>query len=104
MATQFRVQSAECRVQSRVQSSECGVLFLRSTLHSAPCTLHCFLQDPAHPPHLVEAVVQRREAETHQVGRPEIADDRARDQRLHHRVAIGMGEDDVAAALARVVR
>ena len=41
--------------------------------------------------HLGEAVVERREAEAHQVGRAEIADDAARDQRLHHRIAVAGG-------------
>ena len=49
-------------------------------------------------------VVERREAEAHQVGRAEIADHAARDQRLHDRIAFGVGEDDVAAALRRVAR
>ena len=49
-------------------------------------------------PDVLEAVVERREAEADQVGRAKIADHAARDQRLHDRIALRVGEDDVAAA------
>src|SRR4051812_16879214 len=49
--------------------------------------------------HIDIARVERRETETQQVGRAEIADDAARDQRLHDRVATArVGEADLAAA------
>ena len=40
-----------------------------------------------------EAVVERREAEAHQIGRAEIADYAARDQRLDHRIAFRDGRN-----------
>jgi hypothetical protein len=48
--------------------------------------------------------VQRCKAEAQDVGRAEVADHAARDQRLHHRPRLGMGEADLAAALRRVAR
>ena len=52
----------------------------------------------------LEAIVKRREAEADEVGRAEIADHAAGDQCLHDRIAIGVGEADLAAALRRIAR
>ena len=55
-------------------------------------------------PDLLIPVVKRGEAEADEVGRAEIADHAAIDQRLHDRIALGMGEHDVAAASRGVAR
>jgi hypothetical protein len=49
-------------------------------------------------------VVQWAKSEAHDVGRTEIADHAARDQRLHRGVALGVAERDLAAAGLRVAR
>src|SRR4051794_22933958 len=51
--------------------------------------------------HLGVAVVERRKGDADQVRGAEVADDAARDQGLHDRIALGMREHDVAAALRR---
>src|SRR4051794_26061776 len=48
------------------------------------------------------AIVERSETEAHEVGRAEVADHSAGNQRLHHGIALRMSEDDVAAPQERV--
>ena len=50
-----------------------------------------FAEDVGGADDVVRLVVERREAEAHQVGRAEIADHLALDQRLHHRIAVRDG-------------
>ena len=51
-----------------------------------------------------EARVERREAESQEVRRPEVSDHVAGDQRLHHRVGVLVGEGDLAAAQGGIAR
>ena len=54
-------------------------------------------------PDIDEARIQRGEAKTQDIGRPEISDDSPADQRLHDLVAMRrVREGDLAAALRRV--
>src|SRR4029078_4066884 len=55
-------------------------------------------------PNIGIADIERREAETDDVGRAEIADHALRDQGLHHRIAVIAMERHLAAALFRIAR
>src|SRR5690606_5894153 len=56
------------------------------------------LQDLDRVPDVGIAQVQRRESEAQYFGLAVVADDAARDQRLHDRIALRMADADVAAA------
>ena len=55
-------------------------------------------------PDVGEAEIERGEAETEDVGGSEVADDAAGDERLHDRVALGVTEGDLRAALCALKR
>nr|GEU28320.1 hypothetical protein [Tanacetum cinerariifolium] len=62
-------------------------------------TVEDILEHHHRVPHVPVTGVQRRKAEAHHLRFAVVADHAARDQRLHHRVAVRMGHADLAAAL-----
>ena len=59
---------------------------------------HHVLDHVGGPAHVGVVEIERGEAEAHDVGRAEVADDAAGDQRLHRGVALAEAERDLAAA------
>src|SRR3546814_705831 len=58
------------------------------------------LQGFCRSPHILKVIVEGGKTEAKDIGRPEVSDDAAGDERLHDRITLRMGEADVAAARA----
>ena len=56
------------------------------------------------PGNILIAHIKRREPEAQNIRRAEVTDHAARDQGLHDRIAVRMGEGDLRTALRRVTR